>query len=107
MQIQMQAFSRRSYSLRRRITTDLSNHPHEVLYVQEFKSPERAPGWAKVLGHGLPGALNIAWDASAHMLLVRAIARKGNTPHKLLAVFVEYLIQRHGRRISSINIQLR
>ena len=76
MQIQMQAFSRRADSLRKRITDDLFFHPHETLYVQEFKSPERAPGWAKILGQGLPGALNIAWDANAHMLLVRHHAQR-------------------------------
>ncbi len=36
-----------------------------------------------------------------------AITRAGNRPHKLLAVFLEYLIQYHGKRIVSINIQLR
>lgn len=41
------------------------------------------------------------------MLLVRAIARGENTPHKRLGVFLDYLIQQHGKKIASINIQLR
>jgi hypothetical protein len=107
MQVSMQAFGRRGQSLRKRITDDLYNRPHEVLYVEEFKNPERRPGWAKILGRGLTGAINVSWNASAHMLVVRAIAKKGNTPHELLGTFLAYLFERHGRRIASINIQLR
>lgn len=36
MQIQMQAFGKRSGSLRRIITEDLARREHEVLYVREF-----------------------------------------------------------------------
>jgi len=107
MQIQMQAFSRRPDSLRKIIADDLSAHPHAVLYLQEFKSPERAPGWSKILGKALPGAINIKWEASSRMLTARAIAKRGNTPHELLGVFLAYLIERHGRKVTSVNIQLR
>jgi hypothetical protein len=107
MQVSMQAFARRNDSLRKRIADDLLKRPHEVLYVEEFQNPDRRPGWAKILGKGLTGALNISWNASARMLMVRAIAKKGNTPHELLGTFLAYLFERHGRRIASINIQLR
>lgn len=63
--------------------------------------------WSKISGHGLPGALNVAWDGSPNMLLVRAITRGGNTPRKLLGVFLDCLLERHGKRIASFNIQLR
>lgn len=86
---------------------DLVSREHDVLVVNEILNIGRKPGWSKISGKGLSGALNIEWDASAHMLLVRAITRKGNTPHKLLGVFLDYLIERHGKRIASINIQLR
>jgi hypothetical protein len=107
MQIQMQAFSRRPDSLRKIIADDLSARPHAVLYLQEFKSPERVPGWSKILGKHLPGAINIKWEASSRMLTARAIAKRGNTPHELLGVFLAYLIERHGRKVTSVNIQLR
>ena len=107
MQIQLQAFGRRKDSLRTAITTDLVAHDHDVLLVKEHKNRDRKPGWAKISGRGLPGALNVEWDASAQMLLVRAITRRGNTPHKLLGVFLDYLIEKHGKKIASINIQLR
>lgn len=107
MQIQLQAFGRTSVSLRKRIADDLSSRGHDVLYVHAFKDPGRSSGWAKIKGQGLPGAINIEWDASANMLLARAITGKGNRPHALLGVFLEYLIERHGKKIVSINIQLR
>jgi hypothetical protein len=107
MQIQMQAFSRRRDSLRKIIADDLSAHRHAVLRLEEFKSPSRAPGWSKILGEGLPGAINIKWDASSRMLTARAIAKRGNMPHELLGVFIAYLIERHGRKVTSVNIQLR
>ena len=107
MQIQLQAFSRKKESLRKTITDDLLNQGHDVLVVKQVLNLERRPGWSKITGKDLPGALNIKWDGSAHMLLVRAITRKGNTPHKLLGVFLDYLIERHGKRIASVNIQLR
>ena len=107
MQIQLQAFGRKSISLRKAITDDLNKYEHEMLRIEEMRNPDRNPGWAKISGIGVPGALNIEWDASAHMLLARAITRKVNTPHKLLGVFLDYLIERHGKQITSINIQLR
>ncbi len=107
MQIQLQAFGKKGGSLHRAITNDLTKRGHDVLSVAKKVDLDRKPGWAKIIGRGLDGALNIEWDASAHMLLARAITRAGNKPHELLAVFLEYLIQRHGKRIASINIQRR
>jgi hypothetical protein len=107
MQIQLQAFCRRPVSLRKAITDDLTRRGHEVLQVEAKKSVDRNPGWAKITGKGFPGAINLEWDADAHMLHARAITRMGNTPHKLLGVFLDYLIERHGKKIASINIQLR
>jgi hypothetical protein len=41
------------------------------------------------------------------MLIARAMAEKGNTPYKLLGVFLAYLMERHGKKVASINMQLR
>ncbi len=107
MQIQIQAFGRRDVSLRKIIGDDLYYHPHEVLYVQEFKNPQRPQGWAKIKGKNLAGVINLEWDGATCMLVARAIAEKGNTPYKLLGIFLSYLMERHGKRVASINIQLR
>jgi hypothetical protein len=106
MQIKMQAFARRGGSLRQRITRDLETRGHERLYLERSKSVERSPGWAKIKATGVFGAINIEWDSNQQMLTARAIAKKGHLPHELLGIFLAYLTQRHGRRISSINIQL-
>lgn len=107
MQIQMQAFAKKSGSLRKVIADDLTNREHDTLYVQRLLDPHRSRGWAKVYGQGMPGVLNIGWDAGQRMLIVRAIAKKGNRPYRLLGVFMQYLLERHGRKITSINMQLR
>ena len=108
MQIQLQAFARKAaISLRRAIADDLGRRGHDVLFLRQDRNPGRNPGWSKIAGRGLPGALNIEWDADAQMLHVRAITRGVNTPRRLLAAFAAYLIERHGKRIASINVQLR
>ena len=110
MQIQMQALAKRgrgrSISLRTRVTQDLDRRQHDRLYVVKSKDLERKPGWAKIKAEGADGVINLSWDSNCHMLTARAISRGGNRPHDLLAIFVQYLIERHGRRIRSINLQL-
>jgi len=107
MQIQMRAFGKKGGSLRRIITQHLATKHDSILIVKEGKNNKRSKGWAKVTGKGLSGALNIEWDADQRMLLVRAIAKKDNTPHGLLGQFLAYLIDRHGKNVGSINVQLR
>jgi hypothetical protein len=106
VQIQMQAFGKKSTSLRKLIIKDLNRRPHDSLFVEGAKSQSRSPGWAKIKAVGVRGALNLEWEASQRMLTARAIAKKGNLPHELLGIFVAYLVERHGKRISSLNIQL-
>ncbi len=79
----------------------------DVLFVTQSRKPERKPGWLKVAGVGMPGILNIQWEPQAQMLLVRAVAKQGNTPHRLLGPFLDYLLGRFGEGITSVNIQLR
>ena len=112
MQIQLQAFakkgkgSRSSGSLRTLVTHDLDDGKHKSLYVSGFKDVERSPGWAKIKAKDVPGVINLEWDGNQRMLTARAIAKMGNRPHKLMAIFVAYLLERHGRRLGSINLQL-
>lgn len=106
MQIQMQAFSRKSGSLRRAITKDLDANHHRELYVKKGKITDRSPGWAKIEARDTRGVINIEWDGSQRMLTARAIAEKGNYPHELLGIFVAYLVQKYRKEIAAINIQL-
>jgi hypothetical protein len=101
----MQAFSKHSGSLRKAITQNLENGGHELLYVKEGKT-DRSPGWAKIKARGVRGIINIEWDADQRMLTARAIAEKGNYPHEVLGIFVGYLVQKHRKRVTAINMQL-
>jgi hypothetical protein len=107
MQIQMQAFAKRRSSLRRLIVQDIEDGGDDRLHVEECHAKGRANGWSKLRAKGLPGAINIEWDADQSMLTVRAIAKRGNTPHELLGLFLSYLIKRHGKKVASVNVQLR
>jgi hypothetical protein len=107
MQIQMQAFTKKPKSLRKIITDDLCKRQDDVLYVKKCLDLQRSNGWGKVLGHKMPGVLNIEWDPNQQMLIVRAIAKKKNKPYQLLGAFMQYLMEQHGRKIISINLQLR
>lgn len=49
MQIQLQAISRKSGSLRKAITDDLRRRDHEILLVKEIKNLERRRGCPKSL----------------------------------------------------------
>ncbi len=111
MQIQLQAFARKTKtgpppSLRTLTARDLNRGRHDLLYVDEFRDAERRPGWAKIKAKGVHGAVNLEWDGSQRMLTARAIAKQGHRPHQLMAIFAAYLLERHGRRLDSINIQL-
>lgn len=106
MQIQMQAFGTKSTSLRKLITEHLREKKHPRLYVKMCKDNGRPNGWAKIAARGVPGCLNIGWQPSQQMLLVRANAEKGNRPDELLGVFLGYLLENYGKRVSTINVQL-
>lgn len=92
-------------SLRDAIVSDPRLEDYQLLVLRQQKAG-RNPGWAKIgaLGPGEPGVINIEWDGSARMLLARAITRTRKPPARLLAHFVEYLMERHTRRIRAITI---
>ena len=108
MQSQMQVYGRKPDSLRKAIIEDLLNHKRRrlPLYVDTAKKRERSPGWSKIKGLKLHGALNVEWEAGQRMLTVRAIAKKGNTPHDLMGQFVAYLLKFHQRRVDFITIPM-
>jgi len=83
MQIQMQAFAKKPKSLRKIITDDLDKRADDDLHVKKCRDPQRSKGWGKILGHKMPGVLNIEWDPDQQMLVVRAIAKKRNKPYQL------------------------
>jgi hypothetical protein len=107
MQIQMQAFGKKSQSLRALIVKDLRQGKHPTLSVTEALSKDRKPVWAKIKASDCVGAINVEWDGTQRMLVARAIAERGNSPMPLLGEFLSYLLEKHGKKISGLNVQLR
>lgn len=109
MQVTMLVFTKKKsgsvVSLRKQIGNDLAKGCHEHLYVESHKDVDRSPGWMKVKADAYYGVLNIEWDSSCHMLVVRAVS-KGQQPYPLLGVFVEYILAKHGKRVQNMLIQM-
>jgi len=76
------------------------------LAVREKLKPGRKHGWAKIhsIAPDRRGALNIEWYAEANILLCRIINRGAGRPDLILGDFIDYLFQRHRRRIKAVNI---
>jgi hypothetical protein len=106
MQIQCKVLMKSGGSLRTAIVNDLRKSKRAPLTVEQSKNMNRPKGWAKIASEDLPGVINMEWIPSQKMLMVRAIAEKGNIPHKILGVFVQYVLSRYKKKIKAINIQL-
>lgn len=105
MQTIIQVFTTGNTSLRETITGDqkLEEWRLKVLIKQK---PGRQPGWAKVgsVDPDIRGTINMDWDSSARILSCRVVTKQGNKPSDLIGDFIAYLIERHGRRIRTINL---
>ena len=92
-------------SLRDAIVSDPRLEDFQLLVRRQQKAG-RNPGWAKIgaLEPGELGVINIEWDGSPRLPGARFIPRARRPPARLLARFIEYLMERHRRRIRSITI---
>ena len=95
----------RGESLRDKIATDrrIGNFQLEVT---EQKRTRRHMGWSKVHSTqpGVPGAINVQWDAHASLLVCRVITRGAREPHQIIGAFTQYLLATYYGRICAINI---
>jgi hypothetical protein len=75
-------------------------------YVVVKQKKGRAPGWTKLRSHaeGRRGAINIVWDPATRILTCRVVNRGSGKPSLIIGDFVDYLLQRHRRRIKLITI---
>lgn len=109
MQSRMQVIVKPGRSLRDDIIRDLQKQRDPWLEVLAEKKRGRPQGWAKLrsLTDGHSGVINFEWDSDGHILICRAVTKRKNRPDHLLGDFLAYLLERHGRRISAINIQVK
>jgi hypothetical protein len=96
--------SRARGSLREAIASDHRLEDYD-LSVQRRKKSGRNPGWAKLTStQGDPGAVNLEWDGSTKTLTARVVTRGRQGPGLIIGLFIEYLLDRHSKRIRAISV---
>jgi hypothetical protein len=105
MQTIVQLICSRGPSLRDLVVND-SKLAEFGLAVRERLNPRRRHGWAKIRStrDGRSGAVNIEWDGDARILLCRVVNRRRGRPELILGDLVAYLVRRHRRRITALNV---
>ena len=105
MQTLIQVICSPGLSVRDAIANDarLSRHYFEV--VRERKAG-RYPGWTKLRSRafGRRGSLNIQWDGATRILTCRVVNKGSAKPSIVIGDFVNYLLQRHRRRVRLITV---
>ena len=66
----------------------------------------RSPGWTKLRSRaeGRRGSINIQWGAATKVLSCRVVNKGSGKPNLIIGDFVDYLLQRHRRRIKLITV---
>jgi len=105
MQTVIQIFSSGRTSLRERIGNDRRLARWRLRVIRKQKQG-RKPGWAKIASTepDIRGTINVVWDGSARILTCRVVSKMGNTPGDLIGDFMAYLIERHRRKIRTVNL---
>jgi hypothetical protein len=81
----------------------LNAHDFDVLLEQKAG---RAPGWTKLRSRakGRRGSINIQWSAATKVLSCRVVNKGPGKPNLIIGDFVDYLLQRHRRRVKLITV---
>ena len=104
MQTLVQVVCSKGKSLRDAITNDPKLSDFDLTN-QKKHQPGRQHRWARsVAPRPTVRELNIEWDADTGILLCRVVNRGAGRPNRVLGDFVDYLFQRHRRRIEAVNI---
>jgi hypothetical protein len=102
MQIIISAICTHGGSLREAIGNDQRLEKFG-LRLDKMQTPGRHPGWLKL--HSAQeerGAINVVWDAQAHILTARVVTRRTNRPSPIVGDFITYLLARRRTRIRAI-----
>ncbi len=107
MQIIISAICTGGGSLREAIGTD-QRLDRFGLRLDKMQTPGRQPGWLKLhSARDERGAINVVWDARAHVLTARVVTRRTSRPSPIVGDFITYLLARHRRRIRAITTAVR
>jgi hypothetical protein len=92
-------------SLRDAIANDakLDRHYFEILFERKAG---RSPGWTKLRSRamGRRGTINIQWNGATKVLSCRVVNKGSGKPNLVIGDFVNYLLQRHRRRIRLVTV---
>jgi hypothetical protein len=92
-------------SVRDAIANDskLTAHNFEVLLERKAG---RSPGWTKLKSRaeGRRGTINIQWNAATKVLSCRVVNKGPGKPNLIIGDLVDYLLQRHRRRIRLVTV---
>ncbi|MFY9553749.1 MAG: hypothetical protein WAV47_03410 [Blastocatellia bacterium] len=107
MQTVMQVVCGKGKSLRDAIANDPRLHAYNLRILRERK-PGRSPGWTKLKSTlaDRRGTINIQWNASTATLMCRVVNRGAGRPHLVVGDLVDYLLDRHKRRLKLLTIWL-
>ena len=81
----------------------LTAHNFEVLLERKAG---RSPGWTKLKSRaeGRRGTINIQWNAATKVLSCRVVNKGPGKPNLIIGDLVDYLLQRHRRRIRLVTV---
>ena len=105
MQTLVQVVCTPGLSMRDAIANDTKLDAHNFEILRERKAG-RFPGWTKVRSRaeGRRGSINVQWNTATRVLSCRVINKGSGKPNLIIGDFVDYLLQRHRRRIKLITV---
>lgn len=107
MQIIISAICTHGRSLREAIGKD-ERLARFGLQLDKMQTPGRHPGWLKLhSARDERGAINVVWDAQAHILTARVVTRRTSKPSPIVGDFITYLLARHRTRIRAITTAIK
>ena len=105
MQTLVQVICTPGPSLRDAIANDPKLDARDFEILLERKAG-RFPGWTKLRSRaeGRRGSINLQWNATTKVLSCRVVNKGSGKPNLIIGDFVDYLMQRHRRRIKMITV---
>lgn len=105
MQTLVQVICTPGLSVRDAIANDAKLDRHNFEVLRERKAG-RSPGWTKLRSHavGRRGSINIQWNAATRVLSCRVVNKGAGKPNLIIGDFVDYMLQRHRRRVKLITV---
>ena len=105
MQTLVQVICTPGLSVRDAIANDTKLEAHHFEVVLERKAG-RSPGWTKLRSRaeGRRGSINIQWNAATKVLSCRVVNKGAGKPNVKIGDVVDYMLQRHRRRVKLITV---